>query len=520
GRVLARLPLGPVHAGHDFDVPILVNTGGHVLGAYDISLDFDPGILQIVTVLEGSDAALGPPVSNASTTANLLGSLSFNGINVAPGGIGGSGPLVEVAVVRVHVLEDADEGPALLDGSVQELTSVTLADIRAAGPLLLWDAGGTGSDGTVEVLHRSLRGLFARLARPALLDTSDLDGLEASSTAGARVLYSDGTMDFMGAGGGLTCVSTVSGIVLEAGCVLTVAGTGVTWVQVSGGGLEDSVPLHVLGPVLPLEVEVRDPVLQYVTDLDAIQETTARAEAVFSDGEDLFFAMDVSARVQFGTDAPSLLTVSPGGVVSAAGPNGPAGVRALGHDGAVLGATSVTVAGGVPVAVTALEVLIPATVQIQGIDPSPAAATEGTAEVSVRVTNMFHADGQQAQAVARLILSDDAATDGGSRIDVTGQAGLTWSSGDGLVAGVDGDGTVTARATGEAAILASYESELLSIDGEGLAKVVLPPPVAVHLTVPDGRLARSLTDPAHTVLGLPVERQLQVVVVFADGTSQ
>ncbi|MBM4370529.1 MAG: hypothetical protein FJ098_02695, partial [Deltaproteobacteria bacterium] len=528
GRAGLRLPLGPRHRGTTFAVPVLVNTGSNTLGSYNLALEFDEAVLEVTGLTQGAATDLAPPVSNAGTTANATGSLSFNAINVNPGGGTAKGPAVEVAVIHFKVRASAQAGAqAVLTGTALELYNTALVSFLTQPAMVLWDGDGAGTFGMVKAVAVTVSGLFAHPLDNALLDLRPLTGEPAVTRLAVWALRSDGSLADVWSQPGTLCQVLDADVASSAGCVVTAEAAGSALVLASAGGLTADARLRVLGPSLPLEITVTDPLLQYIGDLDVLQEARAVAHGEFTDGDLFSHTLDVTDLVAFESLDSGVVTVAGAWILQGQG-NGATAVVARGADGIFLGQAAIAVAGNQSVSVQEVRVLVPARVTLLGLQPSPVPDDQGQTTASASATNLFTADGQQVQSTVLLVLSDDVATGGGSRMDVTdwndpdGLGAVSFQSLDEAVATVDAQGLVTAVGTGEAQIRAQLVNDGtgFTAQGSGVVQVQLPPPVGVTVSVPDGRLALSASDTAATTLGLPVSRQLSVVVHFADGTSK
>jgi len=524
GETGIELPLGPRFDGSQFDVPVYVNSGPNTIGSYDMAITFDPAVVQVVRVDQGSATDLAPPVSNAGTTANLLGRLSFNSINANPSGNNARGARVQVAIVRFQVVSGASEGAASsLSGEVLGLYNTVGAGVSILTNPVMWVRSGTGigTSGVVTAKNNRLRGAFARVLDNTLLHRSALGGPVGTTTVQVHGAWADGGLSDVGGLPGLTCTVRNGAVAMTAGCQVRSISPGFTELEASVAGVTATTHLWVLAPRLPLDVRLGDAVLGFLPALGRLQDTRVQVRATFDDGSDPAFLWDVTDQVHFASEDSLVVAVDPvTGAVTAVGP-GTTRVLVLGAEDAVLGTAEVAVDPGTQVEVSRVHVVVPARVQVTTIDPSPIPDGTGGARVQARVSNRFTAEGQTAQAGAWLVLSDDQETAGGSRIPITGDPATTWASQDPLVGTTDGGGVVTAVGGGATMLEATYALPGGdTVSGTGPFSVELPLPERVEATVTDPRLALSEADVSATLLGLPVTRQIQVRVFFVDGTSR
>ncbi|MBM4372621.1 MAG: hypothetical protein FJ098_13250, partial [Deltaproteobacteria bacterium] len=252
-----------------------------------------------------------------------------------------------------------------------------------------------------------------------------------------------------------------------------------------------------------------------------MQDTRAHVRATFSDGVAYSWVRDVTAQVGFGSSKPTVAEVGDGGEVISMG-TGTADIRAYAAGGSLLGSATVSVLPQNYVTVEDLHVLVPAFLAMSSLPSGAVDPAGGEAEVAASLTNQLQFEGQQVQARAVLILSDEEETASGSRLDVTGDPDLAWQTTDPLVGEMSPTGVITARGTGSAEAQATFSGAwgdvFTSTDGD--FEVQLPPPTKVTLSIPNSKIARSTTDTAYTILGLPISRVITVTVHFADGTTR
>jgi hypothetical protein len=525
GELGLELPLGPRFDNSLIDVPVYVNTGANTIGSYDLRIDFDPAVLEVLSVGQGAATDLAPPVSNAATTANTLGSLSFNAINANPTGTTARGARVQVAVAHFRVRTGVAAGTAAnVSGAALGLYNTVGAGVSfLANPVILVrDGDGPGDSGVVRVKNVATRGVFARMDDNVLLHTRPFDGVPTSTAVAVLAVQSDGAIADVRASPGTTCAPTDGGVASATGCAIAATGGGFTPITASVGAVSGTTNLWVLATGLPLDVRVSDPTLGHIVELDRDQQARTEVRASFAGGSFAPFTMDVTSRVRFASSAPGILSVDAATGLATPVADGAAQIQVLGEGDAVLGAAPVVVDAAALTHVTGMRVLVPATVLVDQAEPNPVPDRTGTLTVQARVTNLFTAEGRTAQAAALLVLSDDAATAGGSRVDVTAAPTTRYSTGDALIGSVDAGGVVTAIGGGRTDLTASFEDAggAPIASGSGTFKVLLPKPIGVDATVTDPRVALSDADVAATLLGLPSSRPITVRVHFEDGTSK
>jgi len=521
GEVAISLPLGPVMAGADFPVPVVVNTGSHTVAAYNLAVAFDPDVLEVVSIDKGAATDLGVPTSNASTDANEIGTLSFNAINENPEGDTAQGDAVELAVIVFAVRDEATFGDSSwVSGAVHELVDTLMQDFSTSGDITVRGPVGSGILGEVDAAEVELVAIRPVPDPPTLMDLSVLTGDVPTAAVEVLAFRSDGSLSPLSEDESQTCEIDQPDIVGEEDCLLTAEGPGAVSITASAGGLEGETVLRVVALDPALDVTPLDSQLQYIFELDSVQTTSVRVLGTVSDGDVLEYTLDLTHLVEFDSSEDSVAAISEDGQI-VPGLNGDAEIEVLAHDGAVLGSAVVQVMGGDVVQVTGLMLVIPAHVEMANLDPEPVPNVPAVTTATAKVTNLISGEGKQIQSQAYLIFSDDEETGGGSRLDVTGSGLVGYQSGIDGIGTVDAQGVVTAVGEGETEIYAVFTDVWgdVSADDTQPISVELPPPVAVEVTVTDPRVSISVEDRAWAVLGIPAQRPLDVEVYFEDGSS-
>ncbi|MFH1533103.1 MAG: cohesin domain-containing protein [Pseudomonadota bacterium] len=521
GEVAISIPLGPVAVGQEFSVPVVVNTGTHLISAYNLGVNFDPTVLEVVSLEQGAAVDLSPPASNAATDANEIGKLSFNAINQNPAGGTAQGEAVEVALITFAVRADAIPGASgAISGDVHELIDTLMADFSESADMTVRGPDGSSILDVVQVDQVVLRTIQPVATPPILLDMSVLTGEVPTGLITVLALRSDGSLSLVSDSEDPICEVDDPTVVTGDGCLLTSAGPGVTSVTATLGGLSGTAYVRVATLETPLSAAPLDPELQYVFELDVVQSTTMRVTGTLSDGELLDYSMDLTAHADFHSSDEVVAAISGDGHVTP-GINGAVDIDVLAYDGTTVATSTLEVVGSEGVQVDDLLVVVPAHVEMASLVPDPIQTADAATTATAKVTNLLSGEGHQVQTRAILIFSDDAETDGGSRLDITGTELLEYQSGTMGIGTVDGDGVITAVGAGETEVYAVFTD----VWGDAVAddtkpfSVELPPPVSVEVSVADPRVAIGIEDRAWTVLGVPHKRSLVVKVFFEDGTS-
>jgi len=117
----------PRSVGEVFDVQARVNTGELALGAFDVSVSFDPAVLQPVSVTVGTDVQ--DAVFNTNTESQP-GTVLFNGTLPISAGAR-KGPGIRIATIQFEVVGPGSTSTAI-SGSVAEMAA--LDGVQDIGP--------------------------------------------------------------------------------------------------------------------------------------------------------------------------------------------------------------------------------------------------------------------------------------------------------------------------------------------------------------------------------------------------
>jgi hypothetical protein len=131
--------LAPIAVGAVVTMPLRVNTGGRAMGSFDIVVNFDATLMQVVTVLDASSGDLEPDVRLAAGVVGTLGSvangstLRFSGSIDNPGLSGSAALLVNIRFRAIGA------GVAVFSGQLVELgdTAAVAQDIGTRGQVFV-----------------------------------------------------------------------------------------------------------------------------------------------------------------------------------------------------------------------------------------------------------------------------------------------------------------------------------------------------------------------------------------------
>ena len=510
------LPAAPLFPGDSFDVPIFLYAGGpQAIGSYDIHVAFDAEIVKPTSFVEGSCSAFGLPISNIGVNAAQTGVLKMNAINFNPGHDCAAGASVHVVTIRFKVLESFDPGADLVDVMLDPL----LVDLFSVDLLTLAQSQPFELAGHVQVWGPIVRGILARPPGAALRDTSAITGAAESATLTVDAFRRDFTTADV-TDHALTAYTSddPTAVTVTDDGVVTAAGQGaaatITVTHGATAEAAESCSTRVAALALgELMVVADDPTLETIAGAGgAVQRTRVHALAEWHDVSGLAWTEEVTSAVDL--EAGVGLTWSPGPQSLAGEQAGVFEVSIAGPGAAVSAPAQITVAPTSSVEVTGLTVVAPCAVHVIGVDQTPGTVEPGQAGARARVAPSLAMPGQTCQVRVVATLSD------GSRMDVTGQPGVTVLSQHPMVCTATDGGLLTAVSDGQAAIVATWfgPTDLLGV-GQVLVDVGEPAPVSLHVGPAELVLARSATDPAATLLDMPNSAALSVVMIYADGSS-
>ncbi|MBT9555110.1 MAG: hypothetical protein IV100_03725 [Myxococcales bacterium] len=116
-----QLPTVPLVPGDTVAVPVYVETTGTIPAAYDLRVEFDPAVLEVVDVTGGACAGFAAPVHNGGGLANQTGQLLMNAISPNVSDACVTDERVHVATIALRVREGAAAGALTIGCRVRDL---------------------------------------------------------------------------------------------------------------------------------------------------------------------------------------------------------------------------------------------------------------------------------------------------------------------------------------------------------------------------------------------------------------
>ncbi|MFT5433291.1 MAG: hypothetical protein ACI9OJ_003996, partial [Myxococcota bacterium] len=143
-----QLPISPRQPLEEFDTPVFIHVAGSTAAAYDLSVDFDPTVIEVVSVSSGTCSGFGTPVNNAAHTANADGRLLMNAINPSDS-TDCSGEMGHVATITWRVIGADTEGA--VECTVRDIYDVYFGQLAHSKACDVADAAGNSQSGVVTI---------------------------------------------------------------------------------------------------------------------------------------------------------------------------------------------------------------------------------------------------------------------------------------------------------------------------------------------------------------------------------
>ena len=520
-----QLPASPTFPGEIFSVPVIINTGGVVAGAYDVYLGFNPVQLKAVAVQQGSCTGFTPPTSNLAADANTTGTLKLNSINPTEAACA-IGSNVHVATVNFQVQPGLVPGDPTAKASVSVLCKfvgdVNLFELCQDAAGVVGDGNGTQGTGTVTAWKNEVKGILARAPDPQLLNYGPIDDKPQTTqlvvTAYTRdfstvSVATDNATSFGATPGGIATVS-------PTGKVTPDSGAGNTTIAISHKGHVRTLPIRVLQPQSKLEFT--DATLQLITGAKTPAGTTVRQRAgvrlkvEWTDGQSVQWEQDLTHRVTTlqQVTLPPGMAYAPSDNEITATVEGDFDVTVTTPLGFPIATETMAVSNQTQAVCTSLTVVAPCEVLMTGVNPGAPSVAAAKLEAEAKVSAYLNKYQQTCQANVYANFDD------GSRMVVTGDLGITMASSAPTVLTANNGGLLTAQAAGVVDVSAKW-----TLDGQELCNgttpvlVDLPGAIAITVDPSQAKLAKSSGDPAALLKGLPTSQQLTVTVHYTDGSS-
>ncbi len=514
-----ELPLSPQFVKDVFQVPVYLASQADDIGAYDIKITFDQSKLEVMSIQKGSCADFDDPVSNVTTNANQSGQIKFNALASLGVTTCTKGSKIHVATLGFRALEsltpDSPIAFASISGTLEDLYSKNLSSLAANAPLAVADASGSSASGKVTTWSRAVRGVLLSLPDVQLLNWAPVTGIPDTSIVGFTLFRRDCAQLPGASDVGTTLSSTDPTIVkVGAGGTLTAAGKAGTAIITGGhSGFASSGRVRVLVPGTA-ELELSDSILQTITGTTKVQTAALRLKLPWSDGKQTLWKQDMTPLLKAKDfDLPTGGVYDPASRVLTATTAGTFTLNARGAAGNVLASQAISVQPAATVQCTSLQVIAPCDVTMMSLLPAQPTVQVGqtTAEAGVFAFMKQYNQTCQAQVYARF--------GDGARMNITGAVGLAVTSLSPSIVGSTPGGLLTAVGGGTATVSATW-----TVGGKDLCtgstpvKVDLPAPKQLIVTPKASTIAIAATDTAATIKGLPTSQQLQVQVLYQDGS--
>ena len=506
GRVGLPLPLGPVLQGDLVVAVVQMNTGAMTAASLKLSIAYPQETVEFVS-WEDSNAGLNPATVLDAQAEGKVTLATTRNIMAQPGLVTGK---VDVGQLVFKVRDDAQAGGAL-SGMVLELLDISGNKISTGDQMFIHSGSGQGTSGNIGVRAVAVVGLGAWLDDLNLVNLSEISGDTETSQARVRTINNKQfqptvTTQF-------SCESDNPSVAVCSQQVVTPKKAGQAGITLSTAYGSRKLTVGCWSPT-GYQLSPDNTVLHQVATWPGHYQATAVRALATLGGPGGAVETDVGALVQWSTDQPAVALWNPGtGQVEAVGP-GIVNVQAKGADGKLLAQAPLTVVE-LPVEPAALELAIPALIEMNPMVPASVGAQVGSKEASAMVSALFRSEGAASTMRVTLVGED------GGAWDISGAAELEfWTDSGGIVATVQ-QGAAVAVGTGSDTVHA-----VLKVGGQELAagsakvEVLLPDPVSASFAPASSKVALADNDPAAVLKGLPTGRTLAVTIQFEDGTSK
>ena len=515
--VIVQAPYGPRSAGSIVEVPIFAMTKGAVLESFDVTVSFEP------TLLEATNVVLDPAFTGtASIQGNSVKAVGIRDDGASDDDVTGT---VLVATVTLQVSKTASAGQTgWIKGHVNNLFDAQQANLCNDTPAIIHDSTGASLFGTVTIATNPIRGIVAIALYNDLFNTAILNNKKVTSPIIVRTIRTDGPdLDVTG-----VCQSdNVDALVIGPGCVAMVTGTQTegddhVFVSVTYSGHTNKVPFRIWYPT-DVTVSLQDDFLQTITGVQTscndptslrYQSTEVRTSATFRAGNILAVTGRIDHLVSLKSADPTVATLD-GTRVHAQQP-GTTFIQVANASG-VVAYSVVSVSNDSPVSIDDFYLVVATDISIKPLSPPPpfALGVDASAQATVTVNQAFNGDGAQATVLAYAKLSD------GKRMTVTPADGLMVSSlNKGILSASNTPPAVTAVGTGSGEIVQGTWT-LCGQDAHNATAWVttsVPKPVDASITMLSTPLAYDPSGPAAQV-DIPTSSDVVVTVELENGET-
>ena len=510
------LPRSPVDVGQTFTAAVFVKSGGDQPAAYDLSIDFDRSALEITAVEAGSCERFDTPVSNLHKDGLANGPLRLNATSLlgdkslCPTQADGS---IHVANVTFRALRPVH---TRWHATLRGLYGHGLNVLAEQAPILIGDSAGTDTTGFVAIQPTIVQGVLSRIEDAQLLSWGPItDKTDSTQIELTGYRHNGTTFDALTE---LNCQfeSSAPNVarVDESGMITAGAQAGMAEIKATCNTHKISQQVRVL-TLGDVDVSLSDNLLQAIAGTNGtLQTATVKVIATWVDQENQpVWHQDITDHIVI--EVPEGIAYDASRSSLRASSIGEHTIAAKGASGSVLGSSTLTVDPSAEVTCSQLDVLAPCEVHVTQFAPQAPTPQLGQSWAQVSVSARMSRVEQSCPVQLVASCSD------GVRMDLTGQPTVSVISDlPGVVLAKD-DTTLHAVGSGSARLQAVWTVDGLTLaTGESTVRVDLPKPVALTVQPSSTRVAVSENDPAASLLGLPTQQSLQVVIHYEDGTAR
>lgn len=553
--MVTTLPMSPRYTGQTITSSAFVHTGGYALSAFSMTYTFNTNLMQFSSFTK--DPKFNNPATNVQSgrvTIAVTGIAAGTSISAV------TGTRVAVGSAVFTVLTSASS-TTFQDALVLYVES--LVNANAFG--FLSNTGGTveslmnasSSAGSVQIVDREVRGIYAYLANAELFNTAVISGSSVTTTTTIKAVYNypRGTSSDVTIPSTPTCTlsadaATVA-VVAASGTTCTITTnqlhtTGDSQIMLSisaysGSFLASDVPLRVWFPVsiaLSVDNDALKPIsgsqVNANTDSRRYQSTGVRLSASFGGaGLTSMVAVDVSCMATFASSNSNIASVN-GATATGLGPGN---TTISVTSGRVSQTAQVTVLGSSnEVSVVEFRgVVVTGASWSSGPSSFMGASGEQTFDASVTLLQNFNSEGISGLVFFYAKYSDgtyeEISYSDGLRVATNSayQGYLTISQSGGLYSA-----TVAQGASTVSGFLLEGTWKNVNASGEELGTTISNGPVPVKLDLPSVTSIAVATNPSPldgltlsgdpasilNIAALPTSFTVSVTVTFSDGTTK
>ena len=507
GRTGMDLPLGPRLAGHNFTIPVTVNTGTQTLASLNFAIVYPAALVDYVQ-FQVTNGGLNPASVNNDAQAGTLSLATTRNVQTDPALLTGE---IQVGTLTFKTEASAEQGAdGEMSGQVVELLDTSGNNISTAAAFEVHDGQGQGVTGTVTAQEIEVRGMMGWIDDLSLVDLS-ATGL-AAETGTVHTWLFDNQSASPQAAAPDSCDCGTPAVCNCAGAGVSVAGPGTSAVTFAAGGFERTLQIEAF-QYAGAQLHIDNVSLHAIDGWPGIYQSSFYRVLAAVDGPGGQVELDMTRQLSISSSSPVSVSWDEDRYQITGYAPGSATVSALGAGGAVLAGTLVNVTDET-VSPTSLTVLVPSLFETTRVTPSLVPAFPGISQVRVKLSSLFAADGQTAPVYTYLQCSDGHSHDisGSGQVNFAPQAG-------GNIVSVEAE-VVTATGTGADTIIAELSPGGNPIaTGQAVVEVSLPDAEGAFFSPSSALVALDAGDSAAVLKGLSTYADLSVTVDYTDGTS-